>query len=192
MEDHSKINRRDFLRITAGMGAALTCPSIITGCIFDKLPEVLIGYKPKVSTVWVSKDEQETYRAMFETMVRSATDINTWLSPGDRVFLKLAQNSPNPFPSTTDPWVLDCMIKLLQENGAGEIQVAIRAVSDMSITPSWQVKEVPGNAVVHQDSLMLSPATVRPLFSSKRLAMKQATGPYTPLRPTTGDQRPYI
>ena len=123
MEDHSKINRRDFLRITAGMGAALTCPSIITGCIFDKLPDVLTGYKPRVSSVWVTKDEQESYRAMFETMVRSATDINTWLSPGDRVFLKLAQNSPNPFPATTDPWVLDCMIKLLRDNGAGEILV---------------------------------------------------------------------
>jgi uncharacterized protein (DUF362 family) len=145
MEDGLKINRREFLRITAGAGAALTCPSIITGCIFDKLPDVLAGYKPRVSSIWVPRDDQESCRAMFETMVMSATDIGTWLSPGDRVFLKLALNSPYPFPATTDPCVLDCMIKLLRDNGAGEIlagdQSGIGHVNHTRITNKGSSRE---------------------------------------------------
>jgi uncharacterized protein (DUF362 family) len=39
------------------------------------------------------------------------------------VLVKLALNSGFPYPKTTDPWVLDCLLQLLQEHGAGKVYV---------------------------------------------------------------------
>ncbi len=122
MKDSLKVNRREFLRLSAGVGAAITCPSIIMGCFnCNELP-ILPEYRPNVSSAWIPKGDHEDSYTLFTQMVESATDF-TWLSSGDRVFLKLALNSYHPFPATTDPWTLHCMIKLLQEKGAGEILV---------------------------------------------------------------------
>jgi uncharacterized protein (DUF362 family) len=78
---------------------------------------VLKGYKPKVVGYWVAKGEHEKSYAYFKKMVEAATDFK-WLSRGDRVFLKLAMNSPFEFPRTTDPWAVDSMIRLLKGKGA--------------------------------------------------------------------------
>ena len=47
------------------------------------------------------------------------------------VLLKLALNSPNPFPATTSPFVVAKLIELLKNKGAGEIFVGDKS-------PSWQ------------------------------------------------------
>ncbi len=54
-----------------------------------------------------------------------------FLSPGDSVLIKVALNSPNPFPATTSPFMVGRIISLLKEHGAGDV-----FVGDQS--PTWQ------------------------------------------------------
>ena len=54
-----------------------------------------------------------------------------FLSPGDSVLIKIALNSPNPFPATTSPFMVSRIVSLLKEHGAGEV-----FVGDQS--PTWQ------------------------------------------------------
>ena len=77
----------------------------------------LPGYAPRVIGYWVRKGEHEKSFALAKKMVEAATDFS-WLSRGDRVLVKLALNSGNPYPRTTDPWLLDSMLKMLREKGA--------------------------------------------------------------------------
>lgn len=47
-----------------------------------------------------------------------STDNISWLSPGDVVLLKPALNSPYPYPSTTHPFSIHVISKILTEHGA--------------------------------------------------------------------------
>jgi uncharacterized protein (DUF362 family) len=78
---------------------------------------VLPGYVPRVTGYWVPKGEHEKSFPLAKKMVEAITDFS-WLSRGDRVLVKLALNSGNPYPRTTDPWLLDAMLKMLREKGA--------------------------------------------------------------------------
>ena len=73
-----------------------------------------------VSAAWLPKGE--TSYALFNRMIERATDFS-WLHKGDTVLVKLAANSGNPYPATSDPWALDCLLKVLKEHGAGKIYV---------------------------------------------------------------------
>ncbi len=75
-----------------------------------------------VCSAWIPKGQHERSYNLYKSVAEAATDFS-WLSAGDRVLLKLALNSANDFPATTDPWSLGCMIDLLKEKGAGEIIV---------------------------------------------------------------------
>jgi uncharacterized protein (DUF362 family) len=57
---------------------------------------------------------------VFKKTIEASSDFS-WLSKGDSVFIKLSLNSGNPFPTTSDPWALAFMIRLLREKGAGRI-----------------------------------------------------------------------
>ncbi|HWT79230.1 MAG TPA: DUF362 domain-containing protein, partial [Candidatus Methylomirabilis sp.] len=78
---------------------------------------VLPGYTPRLTGYWVPKGEHEKSFALAKKMVEATTDFS-WLSRGDRVLVKLALNSGYPYPRTTDPWLLDAMLKMLREKGA--------------------------------------------------------------------------
>ena len=135
MHKRIRVNRRNFLQGAAGLCFMQMLPAcghtnkdgeilrseVSTGKGKEGLP-VLPGYRPGVAGVWVPKGEKQDSYKHFKKMVEAATDFS-WLSRGDRVLLKLALNSGNPFPATTDPWALWCMIRLLKEKGAGEIYV---------------------------------------------------------------------
>jgi uncharacterized protein (DUF362 family) len=54
-------------------------------------------------------------------------DDLAWLSRGDTVFIKVAANSGNAYPATTDPVAIRAMVELLLERGAGRV-----IVGDMS------------------------------------------------------------
>ena len=47
------------------------------------------------SCAWIGKGEHQTAYALFKQTVEAATDFS-WLSPGDRVLLKIALNSGKP------------------------------------------------------------------------------------------------
>ncbi|MDA8139248.1 MAG: DUF362 domain-containing protein [Desulfobacteraceae bacterium] len=80
------------------------------------------GYRPVVSSAWIKKGTHESSYNLYKSMVEAATDFS-WLAKNDRVLIKLALNSANAFPATTDPWSLGCMLDLLKEKGAGTILV---------------------------------------------------------------------
>jgi len=77
-------------------------------------------WSPHVASAWIPKGEHEGAYDVFKKTIEASTDFS-WLSRGDSVFIKLALNSKNTFPATSDPWTLDCMIRLLREKGAGRI-----------------------------------------------------------------------
>jgi len=79
--------------------------------------ETCPGYAPKVTGYWTPKGEHEKCFALARKMLDAVTDFS-WLSRGDRVLVKLALNSGTPYPRTTDPWLLDSMLRILQEKGA--------------------------------------------------------------------------
>lgn len=119
-----KINRKQFINCAACMAGAMMLPA--SSFADEIIPEgtlavkPLKGYTPAVSAAWIKRDEHKNSYNLFKKMAESATDFR-WLSKGDPVFLKLALNSGNEYPATTDPWALHCMITLLKEKGAGRI-----------------------------------------------------------------------
>ncbi len=87
-----------------------------------------------VASGWIPKGEHESSSVLFRRVIEAATDFS-WLSPGDRVFIKLSLNSGNPYPASTDPWALNEMIRVLQERGAGEIMVGDKSGPGVNWTP---------------------------------------------------------
>ncbi len=83
---------------------------------------VATAWTPHVTSAWIPKDSHEDTYALFKKTVEASTDFS-WLSKGDCVLVKLALNSGNPFPATSDPWALAFLIALLREKGAGRIMV---------------------------------------------------------------------
>ena len=79
------------------------------------------SYSPRAAGAWLSKTStgEEAY-ALFKQAMEASTGFK-WLKEGDTVLLKLALNSANPYPATTDPWSLSSMIRLLWEKGAGRV-----------------------------------------------------------------------
>ena len=123
------ITRRDFLCGTAGLALATALPacSETPKTVQNQTSEPKISsvtdQKLQVSCSWVAKGEHENSYTIYKKTVEAATNFS-WLSGGDRVLIKIALNSDNPYPATTDPWSVHCMIKLLKERGAGKILVA--------------------------------------------------------------------
>jgi uncharacterized protein (DUF362 family) len=78
---------------------------------------VLPGYTPGITGYWVPKGEHEKSFALVKKMIDATTNFS-WLSRGDRVLIKLSMNSGFDYPRNTDPWLLDSLIRILQEKGA--------------------------------------------------------------------------
>jgi uncharacterized protein (DUF362 family) len=120
--------RREFLLGAAGLALATVLPACSqttkTAQIQTAEPEIssVTDRELGVSCSWVAKGEHENAYGLFKKTVEAATDF-AWLSKGDRVLIKIALNSGNPYPATTDPWSVHSMVKLLTERGAGKILV---------------------------------------------------------------------
>jgi uncharacterized protein (DUF362 family) len=66
----------------------------------------------------------------------AATDFS-WLSAGDRVFIKPALNSGNPYPATTSGDAVAAMVALLKEKGAGRVIVGdMSGIEHVKLTPN--------------------------------------------------------
>ena len=117
-----KINRREFLGTSAALACTAMLPSMVTaGDAVQSLPYVK-GYRPGVNSAWIKKGQLEQSTGMIDVVLDATTDFS-WLSKGDRVLIKLALNSGNPFPATSDPWVLEQVVRILKDKGAGEVLV---------------------------------------------------------------------
>ena len=107
---------------------AAACTAVLPACAHNmKTTEAEFGvmpvaetWTPHVASAWIPKGEHAGAYDAFKKTIEASTDFS-WLSKGDSVFIKLAINSGNPFPATSDPWALAFMIRLLREKGAGRI-----------------------------------------------------------------------
>ena len=114
--DRKKTTRREFLKFLGGSSLLMMLP-MSEGCLDWQ------GYP--VSLVKSNDDSYSINRAL--DMIGGLDFLNS----GDSVLLKLALNSPNPFPATTSPSMVAELIKLLQDRGAGDILVGDKS-------PSWR------------------------------------------------------
>ncbi len=125
--EKQKLNRRTFLGVSAGLASAAVLPK--TGRTSTEggdspsaeLP-VLSGYSPTVSSAWIPKGGHEQALDLVRQTLDGASDF-AWLKKGDRILVKLALNSGNEFPATSDPWLLKSLVTILKEKGAGDILV---------------------------------------------------------------------
>ncbi|MCL4369127.1 MAG: DUF362 domain-containing protein [Actinobacteria bacterium] len=134
------ISRRDFLKlagaagILAGTGQLGRLPGAAEAG-GTSLPTPASDLR--VASAWIPKGGYVNAGDTFQQVVEAATDFS-WLSRGDRVFIKLALNSGSPYPSTTDPWALHLMIRMLQEKGAGKVVVGDQSGPIVNWTPPQQ------------------------------------------------------
>ena len=124
-----KFNRREFLKFIGCSSLFLTFP-IMGGCGEEESEtnNSQNNADDTYSIVALVKDSDESYAVKRALELAEGLDF---LSPGDSVLLKVALNSPNPFPATTSPFVVEELIKLLKERGAGKIYVGDKS-------PDWQ------------------------------------------------------
>ncbi len=111
------LTRRRFLRLTA---STLAAASLLGNKI------VLYGaiQPAKIKSVQLhSFDPAETTTtAAVQSAMQAVTDFS-WLKSGDSVFVKVASNSDYGPPSVTSPAVLEGVVRLLKDYGAGTIYV---------------------------------------------------------------------
>ncbi len=136
------MNRRSFLKVSSTTLAAMNLPFLFSSCTgktcgnYDSIP----GYSPKVSSAWIDKGRQEDSYALFKATVEAVTDFK-WLSGSDTVLLKLALNSGNPYPFTTDPIHLSFMIDLLKSK-MPDCRIIIGDESSIMYTDSISSREL--------------------------------------------------
>ncbi len=141
-EEHNtglRMSRRAFTAAVGATGAALALPIRANAAPKILGPEdlkVAPGARVPVGLAGVARnsDATATENAVAEA-VRAVSDLS-WLSRGDSVLIKVAANSGNVYPATTDPAALRAMIELLREHGAGRIVVAdMSGVQAIRFTP---------------------------------------------------------
>jgi len=156
--------RREFLLGTAGLALATALPacSQTTKTVQNQTaePEILsvTDQELQVSCSWVARGEHENSYPLYKKTVEAATDFS-WLSKEDQVLIKIALNSGNRYPATTDPWSVQCMVKLLKEKGAGKILVGdqsgfgtVQWTKDRKEGSSRQLAKTAGILKVIEDS----------------------------------------
>jgi uncharacterized protein (DUF362 family) len=80
----------------------------------------MIGEKVFVEGI-EHKDDNSSLRVAIKDVFLKSTNNLEWLSKGDLVLLKPALNSDNPYPSTTHPFAISVISKILSEEGADVI-----------------------------------------------------------------------
>ncbi len=121
-----KLNRREFLGTSAALACTAMLPSVVTAGEAMPSPSkslpYLKEYRPGVNSAWIRKGRLEKSSGLIDAVLDATTDFS-WLSKGDRILIKLALNSGNEYPATTDPWALAQVVRILKNKGAGEVLV---------------------------------------------------------------------
>jgi uncharacterized protein (DUF362 family) len=120
------MTRRDLLALGAGAATTLTLP----GCARARssgearpMPPLAAEATP-VTLAGVARGADAATVAQAVRAAALAVDDLAWLSRGDTVLLKVASNSGNAYPATTDPVAVRAMVELLRSRGAGRVVVA--------------------------------------------------------------------
>jgi uncharacterized protein (DUF362 family) len=117
-------SRRQFFGLSTGLVSSAVLARFDNNVLASPgaAPSVLSGDVPSVSGIWVPRNDTDAAVPLIQEMIENAGGLG-WLSPGDSVLLKIALNSGNPYPATSDPWLLEQVIGVLRAKGAGEILV---------------------------------------------------------------------
>lgn len=101
---------------------------------------VQLGNPAKVILEGVPKgSSDEALGAAVKRAAEAATNFS-WLSKGDTVLIKPANNSGEPYPATTSPVGLKAMIELLKAKGAGKVIVMDMAgIEHVKLMPEGQI-----------------------------------------------------
>ncbi len=111
--------RRDFLKLLGWSSLLCAVPQGCRPAVDPTIPVAMVKHA-------------DTGYAVFRA-VELAGGFG-FISPGDSVLIKIALNSPSPFPATTSPDMVRQVVSLLKAAGAGDIIVADKS-------PSWQDTE---------------------------------------------------
>jgi len=136
METKRGVNRRDFLWTIGSLSSMALLGGGAAFALNSQLTQP--ARNARLSAAWMPKGD--TSYTLFKRVIEGATDFS-WLNKGDRVLVKLALNSGNPYPATSDPWALDCLLRVLKEHGATKVYVGDQSgVRNVYWTPMGQVR----------------------------------------------------
>jgi uncharacterized protein (DUF362 family) len=116
----TRFSRRDFLKFT-GAGSVILASGGTTPFSPGKRLHQGVGLNSRVLLHTFDPTNTTTTEAVRDVML-DAMDWN-WLRQGDTVFVKVASNSNYSPPSVTSPAVLEGVVSLLKEAGAGTVYV---------------------------------------------------------------------
>jgi len=115
------VSRREFGKVMLFSAAGTALARKITASGLEK---PAAGAESKLFLQGLAKGSSDHAIARaVKAAANAATDFS-WLGKGDRVLLKPACNSGNPYPATTCPTGIRAMVELLREKGAGKVILA--------------------------------------------------------------------
>lgn len=118
------MNRRQFLKVTAGASAMIAGIGLAVPARGRAIPPPVCGKRTPVCLAGVGpKSSGAALRSAVREAAEAATDF-AWLSRGDTVLIKIAQNSGLPYPMTTHPDAVAAVTALLKQKGARRVLVA--------------------------------------------------------------------
>jgi uncharacterized protein (DUF362 family) len=122
------ITRRRFTMLAAGGLGALALPGCTRSTGASPLPPAGLlrranGPSELVHLAGVPRSAGAGGTASAVRAVAEAATDFAWLSRGDTVLVKVACNSGNAYPATTDPVAVHALVRLLREKGAGRVLV---------------------------------------------------------------------
>ncbi|NWG16818.1 MAG: DUF362 domain-containing protein [Chloroflexi bacterium] len=120
-ESLNKVSRRDFLRLTGAGLAGLMSGGVRLASLSGARVQQAVGPNSRVLLHTFDPAATLTTQAVRDAML-SVTDLS-WLREGESVFVKVASNSNYSPPSVTSPAVLEGVVTLLKEAGAGTVYV---------------------------------------------------------------------
>jgi len=119
------LSRRAVLRGLGASAASLVLP-LRAGAVAGEPPAVCAGYRPRAAAAWVPAGEPGALERALRRAVDAATGF-AWLSPGDRVLIKVASDSGSRFPATSSPAAVFALARHLYARGAGAVLVGDQA-----------------------------------------------------------------
>jgi len=120
------LSRRAVLRGLGASAASLMFPLRAGAMTAADPPAVCEGYRPHVAAGWVPAGEPGGLERALGHAVDAATDF-AWLTPGDRVLVKVASTSASRFPATSSPAAVFALARLLYARGARTVAVGDQA-----------------------------------------------------------------
>jgi len=117
------LTRRELGALAAGGLASLALPPAVARVAAPPALAYAPGAAVPVALAGVPRGARPDDVARAVRAAALAADDLAWLHPGDTVLIKVACNSGNAYPATTDPVAIRAMVELLRARGAGHVLV---------------------------------------------------------------------